>query len=150
MRRCLVVSHQTLESPELLEAIRSRYSERPTVFHLVVPEFYGSGFTWNEAGVRREAQEALDRALLRLASYGFPATGEIGEATRFGTGDNPVVAVEEVIRRDGADTYDEIIISTLPATLSKWLHMDAPARLRRATHIPVTEVVASVTEKAHA
>src|SRR5262249_25698524 len=108
-----------------------------------VPEFYGSGLTWNEAEVRREAQRTLDDALLRFAALGFPATGEIGEATRFGSGDNPVVAVESVLHRDGHDAFDQIILSTLPARVSHWLRMDAPARIRRVTRIPVTEVTAS-------
>ena len=150
MRRCLVVSHQTLGSPELLETIRNEFAAHPMTFHLLVPEFYGSGLTWNEAEVRREAQQALDAALLRLAALGFPATGEVGEATRFGAGDNPVVAVEEVLRRDGHDAFDQIIISTLPARVSKWLHIDAPARIRRTTHLPVIEVEASVPDHAHA
>jgi GABA permease len=144
MRRCLVVSHQTLESPELIECIRDEFAKHPMTFHLLVPEYYGTGLTWNESDVRREAQRALDSALLRFAALGFPATGEVGEATRFGSGDNPVVAVEEVLRRDGHEAFDQIIISTLPARVSKWLHMDAPARIRRATDIPVTEVVANV------
>lgn len=150
MRRCLIVAHQTLESPELLDVIRDEFSAHPMTFHLVVPEFYGSGLTWNEADVRRDAQRVLDAALLRLAALGFPATGEVGEATRFGAGDNPVVAVEEVLRREGHDAFDQIIISTLPARVSKWLHIDAPARIRRATAIPVTEVVARVPDHAHA
>lgn len=150
MRRCLVVSHQTLDSPELLEAIRDEFTRQPTTFHLLVPEYYGTGLTWNEADVRREAQDRLDATLLRLAALGFPATGEVGEATRFGAGDNPVVAVEAVLHRDGQAMYDRIIISTLPAKMSHWLRMDAPARIRRITTVPVTEVVATVPVHAHA
>ena len=150
MKRCLVVAHQTIDSPELLDAIRERYSAEPTTFHLLVPRYYGSGMAWNEGVVRHNAEEALNRALLRLAALGFPATGETGEPTRFGSGDNPVVAVEEVLRRDGEDAYDHIIISTLPAKVSHWLRMDAPARIRRVTTIPVTEVVSTVPVPAHA
>lgn len=150
MRHCLVVSHQTLESPELLDAIRDEFNRQPTAFHLLVPEYYGGGLTWNEAVVRQQAQQALDRALLRLVALGYPATGEVGEATRFGSGDNPVVAVEAVLDRDGEDAYDRIILSTLPARISKWLRMDAPARIRRITNVPLTEVVAHAPEHAHA
>jgi len=140
----MVVAHQTLDSPELLDAIRDEFTREPCTFHLVVPRFYGSGMTWNEGAVRHEADDVLGRALLRLAALGFPATGETGEPTRFGSGDNPVVAVETVLRRDGDDAYDRIIISTLPARISHWLRMDAPARIRRATDVEVVEVVGTV------
>lgn len=150
MRCCLVVSHQTLDSPELLDAIRDEFNRAPTTFHLLVPEYYGTGLTWNEAAVRTEADEALERALLRLAALGYPATGEVGEATRFGSGDNPVVAVEAVLHREGEDAYDRIILSTLPAKLSRWLRLDAPARIRRVTNVPVIEVVGTVPAPAHA
>lgn len=141
MHRCLIVSHQTLGSPELLEAIRERYERRPTVFHLLVPEHYPPGLTWNEYQVRQEAEAALHEALLKLAALGYPATGEVGEPPRFGTGDSPVTAVEAVVRRDGPTAYDEIVVSTLPARVSHWLRLDAPARIRRATHLPVAEVI---------
>lgn len=141
MHRCLIVSHQTLGSPELLETIRERYERAPTVFHLLVPEHYPPGLTWNEYEVRQEAEAALDVALQKLNRLGYPATGEVGEPPRFAAGDSPVVAVEALLRRDGPHAYDEIIVSTLPRKLSHWLRMDAPARIRRATHLPVTEVV---------
>ena len=48
MRRYLVVAHQTLGSPELLEAMRDQLAEGPCTFHLVVPEYHGGGLTWSE------------------------------------------------------------------------------------------------------
>jgi hypothetical protein len=37
--------------------------------------------------------------------------------------------------------YDEIIVSTLPMQLSKWLHAGLPERIGRLTDAPVTHVV---------
>jgi hypothetical protein len=47
-------------------------------------------------------------------------------------------AIEEALR--GGD-FDEIILSTLPRSVSRWLHMDLP---RRVEHLglPVTTVTA--------
>ncbi len=49
MRRFLVVAHQTLSSPELLEEMTSRAGEGETTFHLLVPVHHGEpGLTWTE------------------------------------------------------------------------------------------------------
>ncbi len=39
--------------------------------------------------------------------------------------------------------YDEVIVSTLPLKVSKWLHLDLPSKARAATGLPVQHVVAS-------
>jgi hypothetical protein len=39
--------------------------------------------------------------------------------------------------------YDELIVSTLPLKVSKWLHLDLPSKARDATGLPVHHVVAS-------
>jgi hypothetical protein len=40
------------------------------------------------------------------------------------------------------EDYDEIIISTLPEGISRWLRMDVPNRIKRKVKIPVTTVAA--------
>jgi len=35
---------------------------------------------------------------------------------------------------------DEVIISTLPSTLSRWLRQDLPHRIERKVSVPVTVV----------
>ena len=39
--------------------------------------------------------------------------------------------------------YDELIVSTLPLKVSKWLRVDLPRKARAATGLPVQHVVAS-------
>jgi hypothetical protein len=79
---------------------------------------------------RRLAQEKLDAAVHRLAGAGATADGEVGDA-------NPVKAVAAALKRRPAD---EIIVSTLPARMSRWLRQDLPRRLEHEFGLPVTHV----------
>lgn len=136
MRRCLVVAHQTLDSPRLDEAMLEQASEGPCRFHLVVPVInHGEGWTWTEAQVRATAQEHLNQALSGFRIQGFAIDGEVGAA-------NPVDAVTDALRHQGTDAFDLVLVSTLPRTLSRWLHLDVPARIARATGLPVHHVEA--------
>jgi hypothetical protein len=51
-----------------------------------------------------------------------------------------VEAAKEVLERHSA--FDEIIVSTLPAGLSRWVKKDVPRRIARLTGVPVTTVEA--------
>ena len=136
MRRYLVVAHQTLGSAELHDALRDRLAQGPCSFHLVVPFLHGgAGALWTEGEARHLAGEHLEEARLRFTGEGFPVTGEVGDS-------NPVLAVGDVMIREGDDAFDEIIISTLPLGISRWVHMDVPARVMRSTPTPVVHVVA--------
>jgi hypothetical protein len=55
-----------------------------------------------------------------------------------------VYAATNVLRREGNGAFDEVIVSTLPLGLSKWLRIDVPTRLQKATKLPVHHVVANV------
>ena len=78
------------------------------------------------------AQAKLDAALKQLASAGAIAGGEVCDA-------DPMRAVEQAV---ASREFDEIIVSTLPARLSRWLRQDLPARLGRKFHLPITHVAA--------
>jgi hypothetical protein len=135
MRRYLVVAHQTLGSPELLEAMRQQLDQGPCTFHLVVPEYHGGpGLTWTEGHVRAEAARHLEEARLRFTADGLAVTGEVGDAS-------PVEAVAAALRRDGRGTYAGVIVSTLPHSVSKWLRLDAPTRIQRNAGLPVIHVI---------
>jgi len=136
MRRYLVVAHQTLASPELLSALRDRLDRGACSFHLLVPFIpAGTGVSWVEGDARIEAAEHLEEARLRLLGEGLAVDGEVGDS-------NPVLAVGDVLIREGDDAFDEIIVSTLPLGISRWVHLDVPSRLRKATSTPVDHVVA--------
>jgi len=135
MRRYLVVAHQTLASPELLEALKAKASEEDSAFHLLVPIHHGEpGLTWTEGHDRAMTKRRLEEAQLLLTADGLMVSGEVGS-------DSPVDSVEEVLRRDGPATYAGIIVSTLPRTLSKWLKIDVPSRIQRQTALPVEHLI---------
>lgn len=135
MRRYLVVAHQTLSSPQLLDAMTSRARRGEATFHLLVPTYHAEpGLTWTEGHDRVVARRHLDEVLPRLTAEGFTVTGEVGS-------DSPVLSVDDVLLREGAGAFDEIIVSTLPHAVSKWLKIDAPSRIQRTTALPVHHVI---------
>src|SRR5918993_5226631 len=81
---------------------------------------------------RRLAQGKLDATLKKLTAAGVRANGTVADP-------DPVRAVEEAT---ATGEFDEIIVSTLPARLSRWLHQDLPGRLEHRFHLPVTHVPA--------
>jgi hypothetical protein len=138
MRHCLVVAHQTLDSPRLGEVMLEETSREPCTFHLVVPvTSKGEGLTYTDAQVRASAQERLNQALSSFRMEGFAVDGEVG-------GPSPVDSVADAILRDGPDHYDLVIVSTLPHAISRWLRIDVPTRIQRATGLPVRHVEAPV------
>jgi hypothetical protein len=131
MRSYLVVGNQTLDSPELAEAIRDRMSSGPATFHLVVPATpLHRGLTWDEDEARTAAGERLQAALAAFRGAGAEVTGEIGNR-------DPIEATEDALR---GREIDEVILSTLPPGISRWLGQDVPTRLKGSILQPVTVV----------
>jgi GABA permease len=60
------------------------------------------------------------------------------DATVVGDPD-PVAAVGDALR---AREFDEVIVSTLPRGVSRWLRLSLPHRLERMTDLPVHHVIA--------
>jgi hypothetical protein len=131
MRSYLVVGNQTLDSPELSEAIHERMDAGPASFHLVVPATPSQrGLTWDEEVARAEAADRLNGALSRLKGMGAQVTGEIGAP-------DPIEATEDALR---GRAIDEVLLSTLPPGISRWLGQDVPTRLKGSIREPVTVV----------
>ena len=133
MRSYLVVGNQTLDSPELAEAIRERVADEPTAaFYVVVPATAASGgrLTWNEDEAREAAQQRLTATLNRLHAIGVVASGEVGC-------DDPIQATRDALRHR---TVDEVILSTLPPGISRWLGQDVPSKLKGSIQEPVAVV----------
>jgi hypothetical protein len=120
----LVVANVTATSDQLLQALQSRAQREQTSFMLVIPATaFGGG--------RSAAVQMLADAIERLRRAGLEVDGHVGAA-------DPVIAVTEAW---DPTRYDEIMVSTLPMRVSKWLHAGLPERIAKLTGARVTHVV---------
>ena len=149
MGQYLVVANQTLGTDELLQIIKRRAAAEPSEFVLVVPatptleQVRGAeglavvgGSTLLPSSpehARQQAEERLKEALSQLQAAGIRVQGHVGSR-------DPVHAVEAAVK---GRHFDEIIVSTLPRRLSRWLRQDLPRRLEHKTQLPVTHVGAT-------
>lgn len=132
MPRYLVVANQTLGGEHLAEKVRECLRVGPCRFHVLVPASPPHDHaTWTEGEAHEIAQRRLDAALARFRDLGAEADGEVGDPS-------PLEAIRDVLLRE---EFDEILLSTLPAGISRWLRQDLPHRVRRFG-LPVTHVVA--------
>ena len=137
--RDLVVANRTAATPALIAAVRERAELGPALFTLLVPN--------TSRGLERiadpedhadtEAQGTLELALPLLEeAVGGEVTGMVGTP-------EPLDAIQDAVNLHG---FDEIILSTLPHRVSKWLKLDLPSKLT-GLGLPVTTVTASGREE---
>jgi predicted TIM-barrel enzyme len=141
MRRYLVVANQTLGGPNLRRAVKRRLAKGPCHFHVLVPvphpttayasvmAAYEGEVPGNRASVA-EAQTRLDYELEWLRAAGADADGEVGDP-------DPLEAIRAAVDHGH---FDEIILATLPAGISRWLSEDLPSRVKRHVSVPVTAI----------
>jgi hypothetical protein len=130
----LVVANKTAATPALLDAVRARAAEGPARFTLLVPK--------NPHGLHKvvdpedsgegEAETTLALAIpLIEEAAGTKVEGRVGDA-------EPLAAIEDAVN---TGEYTEIILSTLPATVSKWLKLDLPSKVS-GLGLPLTTITA--------
>ena len=132
----LIVANKTAATPPLLEAVRRRAAESATAtFHLLVPNAAPHAEITDAERQRHhlEAEHVLELALphLELAA-GRRVEGSVSSRH------DPMDAIEEALHEG---EFDEVIVSTLPRHVSKWLHEDLPRRIEHLG-LRVTTVVA--------
>lgn len=123
--RILIVAYRTAATQALDDAVRGRAERGPCTFTLLVPRpDYDPG---------EEAELTLELALPSLdRAAGDHVDGLIGRT-------DPMQAVRDVW---ASGPFDEVIVSTLPAHVSKWLHLDLPHRIAREYDVHVEVVTA--------
>jgi hypothetical protein len=133
MRRYLVVANQTLAGHHLLEYVRQCLAAGPSWFFVLVPATPSQAqVVPGEGDAELLARRRLEGALARLRGEGASVVGAVGDPS-------PFRAVGDAFRDE---SFDEIVVSTLPAGTSRWLVEDLPHRLARVTGLPVTHLVA--------
>lgn len=125
-----MVAHRTAATPLLLNAVRARGKRSSCSFTLLVPRPYWDPDT-DEATITLE----LAIPLLEQAARDH-VEGRIGDS-------DPFLAVRDAVTEL---SVDEVIISTLPARVSHWLHRDLPSRVEQFG-LPVTVVTAEQAER---
>ncbi|MEA2348394.1 MAG: hypothetical protein QOG62_2181 [Thermoleophilaceae bacterium] len=130
----LVVANRTAATGALLDAVRARVASGPATFTLLVPR--------SAHGLHRVVDpedQSDDEALQTLAlalplleeAAGSKVEGKVGDA-------EPLAAIEDAVN---TGAYSEIILSTLPATVSRWLKLDLPSKVS-GLGLPLTTITA--------
>ena len=132
--RVLIVANRTAATPALIEAVRERAAKGPAVFTLLVPHVAHGLHKVVDA---QDTDVSESEAVLGLA---LPLLDEAAGGKVEGiVGDHePLAAIQDAINLRG---FDEIILSTLPARVSRWLKLDLPSKVT-GLGLPVTHVEA--------
>lgn len=133
-KRVLVVANRTADSPELVGALRERADGTSSSFTLLVPAV-PHGLAW-AADMKAGWTEAVGRA--ERAAGRMRESGLLVDEVIVGDPD-PFAAVGDALH---ARQFDEVVVSALPRAISRWLALGLPARLRRATDLPIVQVTA--------
>lgn len=142
MSRYLIVANQTLGGERLVARLAKLLDEGPVTLRFAVPVTDAEGsHQWDYPPTDRYipdahqiatmlAEERLQRELARLRGVGVDADGEV-------VAPNPVEHIRNLTK---GETFDEVIVSTLPQTVSRWLRLDLPHRLARALSVRVSQI----------
>lgn len=117
----LVVASRTVNAPALMSELKGRAGAGPITVTLLVPA---------RLEERDGARERMREAVAELRMAGLDAEGRLGPA-------DPISAVAEEYDNS---RYDEVIVSTLAESQSRWLAQGLPARVERMTGAVVRQV----------
>jgi hypothetical protein len=132
--RVLVVANRTAATPGLIEAVRERAARGPCSFTLLVPHFaHGLHKVVDAQDQDHDESEAVLELAIPLLeeAAGGKVEGLVGDP-------EPLAAIQDAINLRG---FDEVILSTLPARVSRWLKLDLPSKVA-GLGLPVTHVEA--------
>ena len=127
----LVVANQTVDSPDLIEALEQRAEQGPIHVTLLTPVL------WSE---REAARRRTEDACAKLRERGIEAESVVGDA-------DPIVAVQETWH---PGRFDEIVVSTFTTGASRWMQIDLPHRIAKLTDCTVRHVESRSEEEPHA
>jgi nucleotide-binding universal stress UspA family protein len=131
--RVLVIGSRTVDSPDLVDALRRRGAVESARVTLLVPAV-PSGLSW-AADMKAGYGEAIDKA--DVAATQIRSAGIELEETIVGDPDPLAAAGDSLHARD----FDEVVVATPPPGLGGWLRPSLAERVRRQTALPVAELV---------
>ena len=133
--RVLVVANKTAATPTLLEAVRDRARREKCTFTLLVPTSAHGLHRVMDPEDHVDKSEAENVIELAQPLLEDAAGGSVGALI----GDpEPLAAIQDAVNIHG---FDEIIISTLPTRVSRWLRLDLPSKVK-GLGLPVTTITA--------
>ena len=135
-----MVANKTAATPSLIDAVRERTARGPCRFTLLVPNTtHGLHKVVDpEDQSQSEAEAVIELAVPLLEeAAGSEVDAMIGVP-------EPLAAIQDAVNLHG---FDELIISTLPTRVSKWLKLDLPHKAA-GLGLPVTTVTARSREEA--
>jgi hypothetical protein len=159
MHKVLIVANRTVGGDVLADEVRRRVRDAGCEFHLLVPAAspvsaavaigtavgdaanFSSTASLEVSDERQIARDRLAFGLDWLTSLDAKATGELTTESDIAV---VVARIVDASATDDASKIEEVIVSTLPTTISRWLHQDLPHRITRRVTIPVTVITGSV------
>ncbi len=131
--RVLVVANKTRATPALVAAVQQRAAAGPAEFVMLVLNPAHLAFDRSSSDVH-DGEEVLAQALPALEqAAGVEVEGRVASSPN---------AFDDIMAELGRRSYTEIILETLPAHVSHWLHVDLPQRLAHLGY-PLTTVTAT-------
>jgi hypothetical protein len=124
VKRTLVVANQTVDSRELLDALRAKATDGERRFIVISPQ--------SESASNEDPHERLAHTLKELQDAGLQAVGQVEHH-------DPYTAIQNALQFYAPD---DIVISTFPETRSGWLRGDLIGRVEASTGKSVEHVVA--------
>src|SRR5262249_4210128 len=113
--RVLVVANKTVATPALVDAVRRRSQASPAEFVLLFPNPDHLPFDRVHHETAR-GERLLEHALPELEqAAGTKVTGRIAASPN---------AYDDIVEELNKHPYNEIILETIPAHISHWLHFD--------------------------
>ena len=145
----LVVANETLGGEALAAHLRRVIEADPAARFVVLapvstaaPVDLGgamgvmSGVAVIDPGIQEHLRDVARKRLNTLLAW----FGDAGVEAEGSTVGDPMAAMEAAV---AAQTFDEIIVSTLPSRVSQWLRLDLVRRASRKLGVPITTVTAA-------
>jgi hypothetical protein len=142
VHRVLVLANRTVEGPELMSAIgKLARAHRDLELLVVSPAITATRLQLIASDTdeaRQEADRRLHRSLDALSASGIRARGVTGD-------EDPVQAAVDSLHDFPAD---EVLVSTLPPGMSRWIERGVVPALQSRLTIPVRHVAGAESEAA--